>query len=64
MAANPLGFVKRRLSAALAWRVRDAIEAERTATVELGRTFVDASVELSDRIARLEARVAELEKRG
>lgn len=64
MAANPLGILKRRLTAALAWRVRDAIEAERTATVELGKTFVDASVELTERINRLEARVAELEKRG
>lgn len=64
MAANPLGFLKRRLSAALAWRVRDAIEAERTATVELGKTFVDATVELTERIARLEAKVAELENRN
>lgn len=64
MAFDPMGFLKRRLSGALAWRVRDAIEAERTATVELGRTFVDATVELTDRIERLEARIAELEKRG
>lgn len=63
MAANPLGYLKRRLSAVLAWRVRDAIEAERTATVELGRTFVDATVALTERIEKLEARVAELEKR-
>lgn len=62
MAANPLGILKRKLSAALAWRVRDAIEAERTATVELGRTFVDATVQLTERIAQLEARVEQLEK--
>ena len=64
MAANPLGILKRRLSAALAWRVRDAIEAERTATVELGRTFVDSTVALTERIEALEARISELEKRS
>ena len=64
MAANPLGILKRRLSAALAWRVRDAIEAERTATVELGRTFVDSTVALTERIEALEARISELEKRA
>lgn len=61
MTNNPLGVLKRKLSAALAWRVRDAIEAERTATVELGRTFVDTTTELTDRLNRLEARVTKLE---
>lgn len=64
MTNNPLGFLKRKLSAALAWRVRDAIEAERTATVELGRTFVDTAADLTDRLNRLEERVAKIEAGG
>lgn len=55
-------FFKRRLSEAIEWRFRERLEAERMATVELGRTFVEKSAEMTDQIRLLESRVAELEK--
>jgi ribosome-associated translation inhibitor RaiA len=48
---------------AIDWRVRDYLEAERSATVQLGNTFVEASVELTDKYQNLEKVVAKLEKR-
>lgn len=47
---------------AIDWRVRDVLEAERQATIELGRTFVEATAKLTDEIRLLEQRVAHLEK--
>ena len=48
---------------AIDWRVRDYLEAERSATVQLGNTFVEASVELTDQYRNLEKVVSNLEKR-
>lgn len=47
---------------AIDWRVRDVLEAERQATIELGRTFVEATAKLTDEIRLLEQRVSRLEK--
>jgi hypothetical protein len=52
-----------RLGLAIDWRVRDYLEAERSATVQLGNTFVEASVELTDQYRNLEKVVSNLEKR-
>lgn len=47
---------------AIDWRVRDVLEAERQATLELGKTFVTSTAKLTDEIRLLEQRVAHLEK--
>ena len=47
---------------AIDWRVRDVLEAERLATIELGRTFVESTAKLTDEIRLLEQRVTHLEK--
>jgi len=47
---------------AIDWRVRDVLEAERQATIELGKTFVTSTAKLTDEIRLLEQRVAHLEK--
>jgi hypothetical protein len=60
---NPFTKLKHLLGVAVDWRVRDVLEAEREATVALGRTFVDAAAHLTDRTRELEARVTELESR-
>ena len=46
---------------AIDWRVRDVLEAERQATIELGKTFVTSTAKLTDEVRLLEVRVAELE---
>jgi len=55
-------FFARRLSSAIGWRVRDALEAEREATVDLGKLFLRATAQLADQQHLLEVRIAELEK--
>ena len=55
-------FIARRLSSAIEWRVRGALESERAATVDLGRIFLRTTTELTDRQRVLEAKIAELEK--
>jgi hypothetical protein len=47
---------------AIDWRVRDVLEAERQATIELGRTFVETTAKLTDEVRLLEQRVRQLEK--
>lgn len=68
MTRNPLIKLRHLVGVAIDWRVRDYLEAERSATVQLGNTFVEASVELTDQyqalvneISHLEKRIAELE---
>lgn len=63
MNRNPLRRLKNVLGAAVDWRVRDVLEAERQATIELGRTFVETTASLMDTNRALERRVAELEER-
>jgi hypothetical protein len=47
---------------AIDWRVRDVLEAERQATIELGQTFVTSTAKLTDEVRLLEQRVRQLEK--
>jgi hypothetical protein len=58
-----MNFVRKKLMSIIDWRVRDQIDHERTATVELGRTFVDASIEMTERFLTLESEVASLRHR-
>jgi DNA-binding transcriptional MerR regulator len=63
MASNPLRKIVSRLGLAIDWRVRDVLESERQATIELGKTFVAGAAQITDQQNLLEQRVAELEKR-
>jgi hypothetical protein len=56
-------FLSQRLGVAIDWRVRDVLEAEREATVELGQIFVKNAAQLTDQQRLLEGKVAELEQR-
>jgi hypothetical protein len=55
-------FFARRLSGAIEWRVRGALESEREATVDLGKIFLRTTTELTDRQRVLEGKIVELEK--
>lgn len=63
MASNPLRKIVSRLGMAIDWRVRDVLELERQATIELGKTFVAGAAQITDQQNLLEQRVAELEQR-
>jgi DNA-binding transcriptional MerR regulator len=63
MRFNPTKFLTERLGIAIDWRVRDVLEAEREATVELGQIFIKNAAQLTDQQRLLEQKVAELEKR-
>jgi hypothetical protein len=63
MAFNFGRFLSQRLGVAIDWRVRDVLEAEREATVELGQIFVKNAAQLTDQQRLLEGKVAELEQR-
>jgi DNA-binding transcriptional MerR regulator len=63
MASNLLRKIVSRLGMAIDWRVRDVLESERQATIELGKTFVAGAAQITDQQNLLEQRVAELEKR-
>ena len=60
---NPSKKIKRLLSVAIDWRVRDVLEAERKATVILGETFVQTSAELLDRLDSIARHLDEIEER-
>ena len=55
-------FFAGRLSSAIEWRVRGALESEREATVDLGKIFLRTTTELTDRQRVLEGKIVELEK--
>ena len=60
---NQVGrFFAGRLTSAIEWRVRGALESEREATVDLGKIFLRTTTELTDRQRVLEGKIAELEK--
>lgn len=63
MRFNPIRSLTQRIGVAIDWRVRDILEAERDATVELGKLFVTNTASLTDQIRLLEQRVDELEKK-
>jgi DNA-binding transcriptional MerR regulator len=60
---NFVRLIRNKLGVAIDWRVRDVLEAEREATVELGQIFVKNAANLTDQQRLLEQRVTELEKR-
>jgi hypothetical protein len=60
---NFVRVIRNKLGVAIDWRVRDVLEAEREATVELGQIFVKNAAYLTDQQRLLEQKVAELEKR-
>jgi hypothetical protein len=55
--------LRHQIAVAIDWRVRDVLEAERKATVELGKTFIEGTAMLRDQQALLEQRIVELEKK-
>jgi hypothetical protein len=63
MKFNFVRLFRQRLGVAIDWRVRDVLEAEREAIVELGQIFVKNAANLTDQQRLLEQRVVELEKR-
>jgi hypothetical protein len=63
MAINPFSLLKRRLSAAIEWRVTQEFDQERDLIRETNAAIVDVSSKHSDQIAALTRVVEELEKR-
>ena len=63
MGFSPSRKVKELLSSAIDWRFRDRLEAERIATVELGRTFIEEAVAMADRQREIDQRPVDLENR-
>ena len=55
--------LKEKFGRAIDWRVGNALEAERQATLELGKTFVEGAAQLTDQQRLLELQVSNLEKR-
>lgn len=62
MNLNPFSRMKHLLGVAIDWRVRDVLEAERAATVELGTTFVEGYARLMDSHQKMEERVLRIEE--
>lgn len=60
---NPLKKIKHLFGVAIDWRVRDVLESEREATVALGKTFVQTSAELLDRVDSIAQHLDEIEER-
>jgi len=63
MASNPLSKLKRRLSAAIDWRVREEFETERELMMEINDSVTALNVAYTDRIAALEKLVENLDRR-
>lgn len=57
-------YMKRKLAEAIEWRFRERLEAERLATIELGKTFVETTALLVDQVRELETRLEVLENRS
>lgn len=63
MASNPLSKLKRRLSAAIDWRVRTEFETERELMMEINDSLTSLNVAYTDKIAALEKLVESLDRR-
>ena len=63
MASNPLSKLKRRLSAAIDWRVREEFETERELMMEINDSVTTMNVAYTDKIAALEKLVESLDRR-
>jgi hypothetical protein len=55
--------IREKIGRAIDWRVRDVLEADRQATLNLGKTFIEGAAQLTDQQRLLELQVANLEKR-
>ena len=40
--------IREKFGRAIDWRVRDVLEAERQATIQLGKTFIEGAAQLTD----------------
>lgn len=63
MASNPLSKLKRRLSAAIDWRVREEFETERELMMEINDSLTTLNVAYVDKISALEKLVENLDRR-
>ena len=63
MASNPLSKLKRRLSAAIDWRVRTEFETERELMMEINDSLTSLNVAYADKISALEKLVENLDRR-
>jgi dynactin complex subunit len=63
MASNPLSTLKRRLSAAIDWRVRQEFEAERELMMEINDSLTTLNTAYTDKISALEKLVESLDRR-
>ena len=63
MASNPLSTLKRRLSAAIDWRVREEFESERELMMEINDSLTTLNVAYTDKIAALEKLEESLDRR-
>ena len=63
MAINPFRTLKKRLSAAIDWRAREAARVDEATVRQLGAALTGQGVEFTKRISDLERRITELEGR-
>lgn len=63
MALNPISKLKRWLSAAIDWRVRQEFEAEREVIMQISKSVTDVSSYTSDHIAAITHLVEDLDRR-
>ena len=63
MASNPLSKLKRRLSAAIDWRVRQSFETERELMMGIDEAVTELNVIYADKLSALEKLVEDLDRR-
>ena len=63
MASNPLSKLKRRLSAAIDWRVRQSFETERELMMGIDEAVTELNVIYADKLSALEKLVVDLDRR-
>ena len=63
MASNPLSTLKRRLSAAIDWRVRQAFETERDLMMNIDEAVTELNIAYADKLAAVEKLVEDLDRR-
>lgn len=63
MATNPISKFKRRLSAAIDWRVKQEFEVERKVIMKISESVTDVSSITGDQIAAITRLVEDLDRR-
>ena len=63
MASNPLSKLKRRLSAAIDWRVRQSFETERELMMGIDEAVTELNVIYADKLSAVEKLVEDLDRR-